>query len=220
VIGCDLWSDDPGFAEGVAAVGVTGICGSGIIEVVAELFMAGVIDQTGRMVAKGKDIGNNSHLIPRGRNVEYIVHRGADRVVKVIPSDIRAIQLAKAACYSGAKLLMDEMGVDHVDKILLAGAFGSYIDVKYAMILGMIPDCELDKVRSVGNAAGTGARIALLSAAARREIETVVRRVEKVETAIAPKFQEYFIAAMNLPNAVDPFPNLARAVQLPGGDTS
>jgi uncharacterized 2Fe-2S/4Fe-4S cluster protein (DUF4445 family) len=216
VIGCELWSDDPGFAEAVAGVGVTGICGSGIIEVVAELFMAGVIDQTGRMLAKGKDVANHPHLVPRGRNVEYVVHRGLDRTVKVIPSDIRAIQLAKAACYSGAKLLMDEMGVTTVDQVLLAGAFGSYIDVKYAMILGMIPDCELTHVRSVGNAAGTGARIALLSAAARREIESVVLRVEKVETAIAPKFQEYFIAAMNLPNAIDAFPNLARVVQLPG----
>ena len=216
VIGCDLWSDDPGFEEAIVGIGVTGICGSGIIEVVAELFMAGVIDQTGRMLAKGRDVANHPHLVPRGRNVEYILHRGPDRVVKVIPSDIRAIQLAKAACYSGAKLLMDEMGVDHVDQVLLAGAFGSYIDVKYAMILGMIPDCELNNVRSVGNAAGTGARIALLSVAARREIESVVLRVEKVETAIAPKFQEYFIAAMNLPNSVDSFPNLARVVQLPG----
>jgi uncharacterized 2Fe-2S/4Fe-4S cluster protein (DUF4445 family) len=215
VIGCELWSDEPGFAEAIVGIGVTGICGSGIIEVVAELFMAGVIDQTGRMLAKGKDVTNHPHLVPRGRNVEYVLHRGTERVVKVIPSDIRAIQLAKAACYSGAKLLMDEMGVDHVDQVLLAGAFGSYIDVKYAMILGMIPDCELDNVRSVGNAAGTGARIALLSAAARREIESVVLRVEKVETAIAPKFQEYFIAAMNLPNSIDPFPNLARVVQLP-----
>ena len=215
VIGCDLWSDDPGFEEGIVGIGVTGICGSGIIEVVAELFMAGVIDQSGRMLAKGKDVANHPHLVPRGRNVDYVLHRSADRVVKVIPSDIRAIQLAKAACYSGAKLLMDEMGVDHVDQVLLAGAFGSYIDVKYAMILGMIPDCQLDNVRSVGNAAGTGARIALLSAAARREIESVVLRVEKVETAIAPKFQDYFISAMNIPNAADPFPNLARVVQLP-----
>jgi uncharacterized 2Fe-2S/4Fe-4S cluster protein (DUF4445 family) len=215
VIGCDLWSDDPGFADAIVGIGVTGICGSGIIEVVAELFMAGVIDESGRMLAKGKDAANHAHLLPRGRNVEYVLYRGADRTVKVIPSDIRAIQLAKAACYSGAKLLMDEMGVDHVDQVLLAGAFGSYIDVKYAMILGMIPDCQLDNVRSVGNAAGTGARIALLSAAARREIESVVLRVEKVETAIAPRFQDYFISAMNLPNAVDPFPNLARVVQLP-----
>jgi uncharacterized 2Fe-2S/4Fe-4S cluster protein (DUF4445 family) len=220
VIGCELWSDDPGFAEAVTGIGVTGICGSGIIEVVAELFMAGVIDQTGRMLAKGKDVANHPHLVPRGRNVEYVLHRGPDRTVKVIPSDIRAIQLAKAACYSGAKLLMDEMGVKSVDQVLLAGAFGNYIDVKYAMILGMIPDCELSNVRSVGNAAGTGARIALLSAGARREIESVVLRVEKVETAIAPKFQEYFISAMNLPNATDPFPNLARVVQLPVSSSS
>ena len=172
------------------------------------------------MLAKGRDIHNHPHLLPKGRNVEYVLYRTADRVIKVIPSDIRAIQLAKAACYSGAKLLMDEMGVDHVDKVLLAGAFGSYIDVKYAMILGMIPDCELSSVKSVGNAAGTGARIALLSAATRKEIESVVRRVEKVETAIAPKFQDYFVAAMNLPNAVDPFPNLERVVQLPKATVS
>ncbi len=215
VIGCELWSDDPNFATEVASIGVTGICGSGIIEVVAELFLSGVIDETGRMLAKGHVIHNHPHLLPKGRNVEYVLYRTADRVIKVIPSDIRAIQLAKAACYSGAKLLMDEMGVDHVDKVLLAGAFGSYIDVKYAMILGMIPDCELSRVKSVGNAAGTGARIALLSAATRKEIQSVVRRVEKVETAIAPKFQDYFVSAMNLPNAVDPFPNLERVVQLP-----
>jgi uncharacterized 2Fe-2S/4Fe-4S cluster protein (DUF4445 family) len=219
VIGCDLWSDQAGFAEGVASVGVTGICGSGIIEVVAELFLSGVIDATGRMLAKGRDAANNPHLIAKGRNFEYVLYRSGDRLVKVIPSDIRAIQLAKSACYSGAKLLMDRMGVDKVDKVFLAGAFGSYIDVKYAMILGMIPDCELDRVRSAGNAAGTGARIALLSRAAREEIETVIRKVEKVETAIAPKFQEYFVAAMNIPNAVDGFPNLARAVDLPRAPT-
>jgi uncharacterized 2Fe-2S/4Fe-4S cluster protein (DUF4445 family) len=215
VIGCDLWSHEPGFAQGIAGIGVTGICGSGIIEVVAELFLAGVIDETGRMLAKGRDAKDNPNLIAKGRNFEYVLYRGAERMVKVIPSDIRAIQLAKSACYSGAKLLMDEMGVTKVDKVLLAGAFGNYIDVKYAMTLGMIPDCDLARVHSVGNAAGTGARIALLSRAARAEIETVIRRVEKVETAIAPKFQEYFVAAINLPNAVDPFPHLASVVELP-----
>jgi uncharacterized 2Fe-2S/4Fe-4S cluster protein (DUF4445 family) len=201
--------------EGVAGIGVTGICGSGIIEVVAELFLSGIVDTTGRMLAKGKNVAGHPHLIPRGRNYEYVLHRSAERVIKVIPSDIRAIQLAKAACYSGAKLLMDRMVVEKVDRIYLAGAFGSYIDVKYAMTLGMIPDCELNRVSSVGNAAGTGARIALLNRAARNEIESVIRRVEKVETAIAPKFQEYFVAAMNLPNAVDAFPHLARVVELP-----
>ena len=101
---------------------------------------------------------------------------------------------------------------DRVDRIYLAGAFGSYIDVKYAMAIGMIPDCPLDRVSSAGNAAGTGARIALLSRAAREEIETVIRTVEKVETAIEPKFQDYFVAAMNIPNAVDEFPNLDAAL--------
>lgn len=215
VIGCELWSDDPGFEAAVAGVGVTGICGSGIIEVVAELFLSGVIDASGRMLAKGREISDHPYLIPRGRNVEYILYRSGDRTVKVVPSDIRAIQLAKAACYSGARLLMDEMGVTQVDQVLLAGAFGSYIDVKYAMTLGMIPDCDLQRVRSVGNAAGTGARIALLSAGARREIESVVRKVEKVETAVAAKFQEYFVSAMSLPNASDPFPNLEKVVKLP-----
>jgi uncharacterized 2Fe-2S/4Fe-4S cluster protein (DUF4445 family) len=215
VIGSDLWSDDPGFAASIATFGVTGICGSGIIEAVAELFLCGILDASGRMSASGHDVASHPWLLPKGRNVEYVLYRAGDRILKIVPSDIRAIQLAKAACYSGARLLMDRMGVKQVDRVLLAGAFGSYIDVMYAMTLGMIPDCPLDHVRSVGNAAGTGARIALLSAAAREEIDRVIRRVEKVETAIEPKFQQYFVSAMSLPNADDPFPNLERVVKLP-----
>ena len=218
IIGCDAWSDEPGFEEGVKQTGVTGICGSGIIEAVAELYLSGVLDETGRMQAKGRDdVEDIPYLVPKGRNFEYLLYTSPEREIRVVPSDIRAIQLAKSACYSGAKLLMDEMAVTKVDRIFLAGAFGSYIDVKYAMTIGMIPDCDLEHVRSAGNAAGTGARIALLSLAARREIESTIRRVEKVETAIEPKFQEYFVAAMTLPHASDPFPNLAKAVKLPGG---
>ena len=204
VIGCELWSDEPGFEEAIEAIGVTGICGSGIIEAVGELHLAGIVNASGRMQAKGRKVEDHPNFTPKGRNYEYTLYRNAQREVRVVPSDIRAIQLAKSACYSGAKLLMDEMGVGKVDRIYLAGAFGSYIDVKYAMAIGMIPDCPLDKVSSAGNAAGTGARIALLSRAAREEIETVIRRVEKVETAIEPKFQDYFVAAMNIPNAEDP----------------
>lgn len=215
VIGVDVWSDDPAFEELAARTGVTGICGSGIIEAVAELYLAGVVDATGRMLAKGRDVKGHPNFLPKGRAYEYVLYRSGERLVKVVPGDIRAIQLAKSACYSGAKLLMDEMGVSAVDRIYLAGAFGSYIDVKYAMVLGMIPDCPLEKVSSAGNAAGSGARIALLSATARAEIETVIRRVEKVETAIEPRFQEYFVAGMAIPNAVDPFPHLAAAVALP-----
>ena len=128
------------------------------------------------------DVKDHPSFTAKGRNYEFTLYRNGDREVRVVPADIRAIQLAKSACYSGAKLLMDEMGVDGVDRIYLAGAFGSYIDVKYAMAIGMIPDCPLENVSSAGNAAGTGARIALLSAAAREEIERVIRSVEKVET--------------------------------------
>ena len=128
---------------------------------------------------------------------------------------MRAIQLAKAALYAGARLLMDQLGVEHVDRIALAGAFGSHIDVKYAMVLGMIPDCALEKVSSAGNAAGTGARIALLKARRAARSSSVVRRIEKIETAIEPRFQEHFVGAMAIPHKSAPYPNLRRPCRLP-----
>jgi uncharacterized 2Fe-2S/4Fe-4S cluster protein (DUF4445 family) len=128
---------------------------------------------------------------------------------------VRQIQLAKAALYAGIKLLLDHAGLETVDRIRLAGAFGSHIDTMYAMVLGLIPDCDLERVESAGNAAGTGARIALLNVAARREIEEVVRKVEKIETAVEPKFQEYFVDAMALPNKTDQFPKLFSVVERP-----
>ena len=126
-----------------------------------------------------------------------------------------SIQLAKAALYAGAKLLMEHLGVDKVDRVKLAGAFGSHIDPKHAMVIGLIPDCALDKVSAVGNAAGTGARMALLNRGHRREIEGLVRRIEKIETAVEPRFQEHFVNAIGFPNRVEPFPNLEEAVKLP-----
>ena len=135
--------------------------------------------------------------------------------IAVTQTDIRAIQFAKGALYAGARLLMDQLGVERVERIKLAGAFGSYIDPKYAMILGLIPDCRLDRVSAIGNAAGTGARMALVSRAHRAEVEALVRRVEKIETALESRFQEHFVHAMALPNGRDPFPELAAAVTLP-----
>jgi len=137
------------------------------------------------------------------------------KTITVTQNDIRQIQLAKGALYAGARLLMDHMGIDAVERVTLAGAFGSNIDTKYAMILGMIPDCDLAKVTSAGNAAGTGARIALLNVAARRELEKVVRDIEKIETAVEPKFQEHFVGAMAIPHKTAPYPHLAKAVALP-----
>ena len=216
VIGSDLWSTEPGFSHATATSGVTGICGSGIIEAVAEMRMAGLVDRGG-LIGSADQTGT-ARMIAEGRTHSYMLHDGSadgGPVITVTQGDIRAIQLAKAALYAGARLLMDEMGVETVEKITLAGAFGAHISPKHAMVLGMIPDAPLDKVTSAGNAAGTGARIALCSVAARDAIEQTVQHIHKVETAIAPRFQEHFVAASAIPHASDAFPNLMSILSLP-----
>jgi uncharacterized 2Fe-2S/4Fe-4S cluster protein (DUF4445 family) len=217
VIGCDLWSDHPDFLQArrsaAQSIEVTGICGSGIIEVIAEMFLAGILDADG--VIDGSAAGRSGRIRADGRTFAYTLYEDGARVLRITQADVRAIQLAKAALYAGVRLLMDRLGIDRIDRIRLAGAFGSHIDVKYAMVLGMIPDCDLSKVSSAGNAAGTGALMALLSGASRREIEQVVRSVEKIETAVEPQFQAHFVEAMAIPHARAPFPNLAREVALP-----
>ncbi len=209
VIGSSLWSDDNGFAVSLGRTGVTGICGSGIIEVLGEMFLAGILTEDG--IIDGSMARRNRRVHGTGRTFSY---RLTDQI-SITQNDVRAIQLAKAALYAGARLLMDHLDVETVDRVLLAGAFGSHIDTKYAMILGMIPDCALDRVWSVGNAAGTGARIALLDAEARRDIERVVRAVEKIETAVEPRFQEHFLGAMAIPHKTADYPLLRAAVTLP-----
>ena len=212
VIGCDLWSIDPRFAQAIEGIGITGICGSGIIEVIAELFLAGIVTRDG--VIDGRMAARNPRIHADGRTYAYTLHEGGV-TLRITQTDVRAIQLAKAALYAGVRLLMDRMHVDQVDRIRLAGAFGSHIDVKYAMVLGLVPDCDLDHVTSAGNAAGTGARIALLDKKSRTEIESVVRRVEKVETAVEPQFQVHFVEAMAFPHKTATYPNLSKAVKLP-----
>jgi uncharacterized 2Fe-2S/4Fe-4S cluster protein (DUF4445 family) len=212
VIGVEPWSDEPGFAEAAAQIGVTGICGSGIIEVIAEMYLAGIISEDG--VVDGGLAARSQRILENGRTFSYLLHDGTPRIT-VTQNDVRAIQLAKAALYAGVKLLMDKQGAGHLDRIGLAGAFGTFIDPKYAMVLGLIPDCDLEKVKAVGNAAGTGARMCLLNRDYRREIEETVSKIEKIETALEPKFQEHFVAAMALPNKVDAFPNLGMVVTLP-----
>ena len=212
VIGCYLWSDEPGFEAATAATGVTGVCGSGIIEVMAEMYLAGIINQDG--VLDGRLCARSARIVANGRTFAYRLHQGAVEM-RITQTDVRAIQLAKAALYAGIALLMERLGIDHVDRIRLAGAFGSHIDVKYAAILGMIPDCDLTQVRSAGNAAGTGARIALLDSTSRGVIEALVRRIEKVETAIEPRFQHHFVEAMAIPHKTAPYAHLRRVVDLP-----
>jgi len=212
VIGCDLWSDEPGFAAAVARVGVTGICGSGIIEAIAEMVLAGVVTCDG--VIDGALAKRTNRVEADGRTFAYLLNDGPPRLL-VQQADVRAIQLAKAALYAGAKLLIERRAAGGPERITLAGAFGSHVDPIHAMILGMIPDCDLSRIASAGNAAGTGARIALLNLAARAEIESVVKRIEKIETAIEPRFQEHFVAAMAIPHREDSFLNLGQRIELP-----
>ena len=217
VIGCDKWSDEEGFEEAIAQTGVTGICGSGIIEAIAEMYLSGVINQDG--LVDGSLAQRSPRIEPHKRTFNYVIRApkegGNEPLIRVTQNDVRAIQLGKAALYAGVRLLMDKLGIEQVGKIRLAGAFGSHIDVKYAMLLGLIPDCDLSKVQSAGNAAGTGARIALLNMKARDEIESVVRRIEKIETAVEPMFQQHFVEAMAIPHKTAPFPQLSKAVTLP-----
>jgi uncharacterized 2Fe-2S/4Fe-4S cluster protein (DUF4445 family) len=239
VIGSSRWSDETGFAASTRRTGVTGICGSGIVEVLAELFLAGVIraDGTidGGLAERSPDATGGLRIVPDGRTFAYVLHEGgpgadlgggevgpASPRLTITQNDVRAIQLAKAALYAGARLLMDHLGVESVDRVKLAGAFGSQIDPLYALVLGLVPDAPLDRVGAAGNAAGTGALIALLSNEARLEIERVVRTVEKIETAVEPRFQEHFVDAMAFPHATAPSTHLALVVDLPaatvGGD--
>ncbi|MCB9418847.1 MAG: DUF4445 domain-containing protein [Ardenticatenaceae bacterium] len=214
VIGEERWSDEwPQHSEAAVAEQPThlaaGICGSGIIEVIAEMYLAGILLPDGRF-----DPELEHELVQwNGRKGAYILARGdqasGGKPILVTQDDVRSIQLAKAALYAGAKLLMMRAGIDRVDRVVLAGAFGSYIDPKHAMILGLIPDCELPKVYAVGNAAGDGARIALLNREKRKEAQTVAHWVKYVETAVDPDFQNEFVGAIHLPHASDAFPHLA-----------
>ena len=212
IIGCDLWSNEKDFETNIPAGGITGICGSGIIEIVAELYLSGVVDQDGKINKAAASRSNR--IVKDGRTYSYLLYQG-DQDIKITQNDIRAIQLAKAALYAGVKLLMAHLKIEKVDRIRLAGAFGAHIDVKYAMALGLIPDCDLKQVSSAGNAAGTGARITLLDKKSREKLEHQVRLVEKIETAIEKSFQDEFVAAMAIPHQMDDFTHLATVFKLP-----
>ena len=209
VIGRKAWSDEPGFR----GVRVTGVCGSGIIEAIAEMLLSGILTTDG--VIDGSLAERTERIQPDGRTFKYLLDDGGERPCWITQNDVRQVQLAKAALYAGCRLLMDHYGIDEVRRIRLAGAFGTHIDPVRAMVLGLVPDCEPDKVTAAGNAAGTGARIALLNKRARTEIEDVVRRVEKIETAIEPRFQEHFVGAMGIPHSTASYPKLAAVVDLP-----
>jgi uncharacterized 2Fe-2S/4Fe-4S cluster protein (DUF4445 family) len=215
VIGDERWSDtwqmgDSAPLDAQPKHLAAGICGSGIIEVIAELYLAGLLTADGRFNPQVDH--ERLEWDDLKRKAAYTLasaqQSASGKPILITQDDVRNIQLAKAALYAGAKLLLMRAEIERVDKIVMAGAFGSYIDPKYAMVLGLIPDCDLQEVHGVGNAAGDGARIALLNQHKRQEAEEIARQVRYVETAIDPDFQEEFVKAMHLPHKSDPFPHL------------
>ena len=211
IIGKTEWHTD------LEKVDTKGICGSGIIEVVAEMFKAGIIDKSGRFA---KDLET-----PRVRNgadgrPEYVLawakETSINADVTITQADVRALQLAKGALYAGTKLMMKRLGSKHLDRVVLAGAFGSHISREASLTLGMFPDCNIDKVYAVGNAAGDGARMALLNREKRIEANKRARWVEFIEIATDPTFEKEFMQAMHIPHMKDKFPNLKELLNKSG----
>ncbi|MFQ5342828.1 MAG: ASKHA domain-containing protein, partial [Anaerolineae bacterium] len=206
IIGQEAWSDELPPEE----IQARGICGSGIIDLGWELFKAGVIDQSGRFSKETHHPRLRGEVEQREFVIAWAHETAIGRDISFDVNDVRALQLAKAAMYSAAKIMMRCWGVDRLDKVVLAGAFGSYIDKVKAMAMGLFPDCELRNVYAVGNAAGDGARIALLNVDKRAEANQVARQVEYIELTVEPDFEKQFTTAMHFPHMRDPFPHLDR----------
>jgi len=202
IIGEERWRPE------VPITGAKGICGSGIIDAVAQLHRAGIIDGTGRFQTKL----DTPRLRLHDGKPEFVIawreETSLGEDITIGQQDVRSVQLAKGALYAGAKLMMKRLGIAKLDRVILAGAFGSYIDKTEAMALGLFPDCDLENVYSVGNAAGDGARIALLDRKKRIEAETVARQVEYLELTLSADFQEEFVEALSIPHKTDRFPHL------------
>jgi uncharacterized 2Fe-2S/4Fe-4S cluster protein (DUF4445 family) len=204
VIGEERWSDELPPEDIQAA----GICGSGMIDAIAELFAAGVIDAGGKFVADTP----SPNFRPTQQVGEYVLATAAQtstgKEITISQQDVRNIQFAKSALYTGAKLLMEHRGVDKVDRVLLAGGFGAHIDKQRAMMMGLFPDCDLENVYAVGNSAGDGAVLCLLSRERRQRAREIARWIDYIETAVEPNFQAFFVDALGLPHAKDEFPHL------------
>jgi uncharacterized 2Fe-2S/4Fe-4S cluster protein (DUF4445 family) len=208
VIGKADWSSH------IEKMNVKGLCGSAIIQVVAEMFKAGIIDKSGRFVM---DLCTPRVRKDADGKPEYVLAWASEtsigQDVTVTQADVRALQLAKGALYTGAKLMMKRLGITTLDKVILAGAFGSHIDREASLMLGMFPDCSMDKIYAVGNAAGDGSRMALLNRGKRHEANERARWVEFVEIATDPAFEKEFMMAMHIPHMKDKFPNLKELLE-------
>ena len=213
VIGCEQWSNEEGFSENVSKVGVTGICGSGIIEAVAEMRLAGLLDANG-LIGSSEQTGSN-RCTSSERTNSYLLYSDNKVSLSITNMDIRAIQLAKAALHASFKILLEKSRVNRIDSILLAGAFGSQISPEHALIIGLVPDAQVSQIVASGNSAGAGAIIALLDVSSRREISSLVRKVHKIETAVEPSFQKHFVEGSAFPDNSSTHPELFKLKELP-----
>jgi uncharacterized 2Fe-2S/4Fe-4S cluster protein (DUF4445 family) len=207
VIGRDAWRS---FSE-PKDMKAKGICGSGILDLLAELYKAGIVAKSGVFNKKGQKSERFRKNADTGRP-EFVLawaeETSIDKDIVVTQKDVRQIQLAKGALYAGCKLMVRRMGIEKVDKVKIAGAFGTHVDREKALIMGLFPDCEIEKILSVGNAAGDGCRAALLNREKRVEANWVSRNVEYIELTVEPNFQQEFMEAMHLPHMTDEFPHL------------
>ena len=213
VIGCEQWSNEEGFSENVSGVGVTGICGSGIIEAVAEMRLAGLLDANG-LIGSAAQTGSN-RCTSSERTNSYLLYSDNKVSLSITNMDIRAIQLAKAALHASCKILLEKSRVNRIDSIFLAGAFGSQISPEHALIIGLVPDAQVSQIVASGNSAGAGAIIALLDVTSRREISSLARKVHKIETAVEPSFQKHFVEGSSFPNNSSTHPELFNFKELP-----
>jgi uncharacterized 2Fe-2S/4Fe-4S cluster protein (DUF4445 family) len=183
-----------------------------LLDLLAELYTSGVIMKSG--VFNKKDLKGHPRfrVNPDTKQPEFVLawaeESSIDKDIVVTQKDIRQIQLAKGALYAGCKLMVKRMGLEKVDRVKIAGAFGTHVDRTKALVMGLFPDCEIDKIEGVGNAAGDGCRTALLNRKKRVEANWCSKNVEYIELTVENTFQQDFMEAMQLPHMTDEFPHL------------
>jgi len=213
VIGRDAWRK---FSE-PKDMKAKGICGSGILDVLAELYSSGVIRKTGAFNKKALKDHPRFRKNPDTKQPEFVLawaeESSIDQDIVITQKDVRQIQLAKGALYAGCKLMVKRMGLEKVDTVKIAGAFGTHVDRAKALTMGLFPDCEIEMIKGVGNAAGDGCRAALLNVKKRVEANWCSRNVEYIELTVEATFEQDFMEAMQLPHMTDDFPHLRGVVR-------
>ncbi|MCX7856612.1 MAG: ASKHA domain-containing protein [Deltaproteobacteria bacterium] len=180
-----------------------GICGSGIIDAISELFTSGLVDSSGRFIENK----SCERLKKNGDSYEFVLawsnETATKKEITITQRDIRSVQLAKAAIYAGSKILINRYGDKKPETIYLAGSFGSHINIKNAYILGMFPFSGLNNIISKGNLAGIGACLALADRKKREEAEEFAKKVKYVELSATSEFQKEFLDALYIPHRCD-----------------